>query len=211
MADAAQHLHGWPEKRRAIAEAAIAAFTRDGFPRANVTAIAAEAGVSKRTLYKHYGDKEKLFGAVVADRVSALQQRFAEASELHLADATDIRAALTAFGREWIRTLIAPDLAALRRLLVAEGGHFPSLVNAWRSAGPDPVNVVVEDQLRRLHRAGRLDIPDVPRAAEHLAALLLYSANNRVLFDLGPIPERDIERYATDGVDAFLRMYPPPA
>ncbi|MFP5019734.1 TetR/AcrR family transcriptional regulator C-terminal domain-containing protein [Pseudonocardia phyllosphaerae] len=209
--EAARHIHGWPEKRRAIATAAIGAFARDGFARANVTAIAAEAGVSKRTLYKHYGDKEQLFRAVVEDVVTSLQQRFTQTSDLHLRHSKDIRAGLIAFGLAWIRTfLLAPDLIALRRLLVAEGAHFPSLIEAWRRAGPDPVNAVVRDQLSRLHDRGLLNIPDTARAVDHLAALLLYRVNNRVLFGLGPIPEQDIEDYVTDGVDAFLRMYAPP-
>ena len=43
-------------------------FLRDGYARTSVDAIAAEAGVSKRTIYNHYGDKESLFLSVVSGK-----------------------------------------------------------------------------------------------------------------------------------------------
>ncbi len=42
-------------------------FCREGFAGANIDLIAAEAGVSRQTVYNHHGDKEKLFIAVVRD------------------------------------------------------------------------------------------------------------------------------------------------
>jgi len=96
-----RHSHGWPEKRRAIAVAALDLFVREGFARANVAEIAAAADVSKRTLYKHYGDKEQLFVTVVADALASIRERYAAAAEEHLSDVTDIEASLLAFGQAW--------------------------------------------------------------------------------------------------------------
>src|ERR1700761_6150082 len=47
-------------KRQAIVSAARKAFVRDGFE-AGMDLIAAEAGVSKVTVYNHFGSKEALF------------------------------------------------------------------------------------------------------------------------------------------------------
>ena len=52
-------------KRVSILEAATYVFCREGFAGANIDMIAAEAGVSRQTIYNHHGDKEKLFVAVV--------------------------------------------------------------------------------------------------------------------------------------------------
>jgi len=57
---------GYPAKRRAIMDAAAQAFLREGYTRASVDAIAAAAGVSKQTVYNHFGDKERLLVAVTA-------------------------------------------------------------------------------------------------------------------------------------------------
>jgi AcrR family transcriptional regulator len=51
--------------RRRIIDAAYELFYRKGFARVGVDAIAAEAGVTKRTLYAHFDSKDRLLGAVL--------------------------------------------------------------------------------------------------------------------------------------------------
>ena len=48
-------------------EAAIAEFQACGYQSASMDAIAAAAGVSKRTLYNHFSSKEALFRALAAE------------------------------------------------------------------------------------------------------------------------------------------------
>src|SRR5690348_1885857 len=66
---------GWQRKHDAIAAAALVLFARDGYERTSVDAIAAEAGVSKRTVYSHYGDKESLFVLVLRETHDAMRER----------------------------------------------------------------------------------------------------------------------------------------
>ncbi|RUW28933.1 TetR/AcrR family transcriptional regulator, partial [Mesorhizobium sp. M1E.F.Ca.ET.041.01.1.1] len=54
-------------KRISVVDAAASVFCREGYAGANIDLIAAEAGVSRQTVYNHHGDKEKLFMAVVRD------------------------------------------------------------------------------------------------------------------------------------------------
>ena len=53
------------EKRQAILDAAKRLFPQHGFDGISMEAIAAEAGVSKLTIYSHYGDKDALFRATI--------------------------------------------------------------------------------------------------------------------------------------------------
>ena len=66
-------------KREAIERAARAVFGRLGYARAPIDQIAAEAGVSTRTLYNHFGDKLGLFSHVLvhgaAEVADAFEQR----------------------------------------------------------------------------------------------------------------------------------------
>jgi AcrR family transcriptional regulator len=55
-----------PDRRRALLEAADRVIRREG-PEASMNAIAAEAGISKPILYRHFGDKSGLYQAL-ADR-----------------------------------------------------------------------------------------------------------------------------------------------
>ena len=52
-------------KRSSILEAAKRLFSMEGFAGVSMDQIAAEAGVSKLTVYSHFGDKEALFFAAV--------------------------------------------------------------------------------------------------------------------------------------------------
>ncbi len=56
----------------AILEAARVEFTRHAFRRANIDAIAQRAGVSRRTLYRHFPTKEALFEQLVETDTQAL-------------------------------------------------------------------------------------------------------------------------------------------
>ena len=60
------------EKRAAILEAAKALFIRNAFAGTSMDAIAAEAGVSKLTVYSHFGDKDNLFREVIRARIQDL-------------------------------------------------------------------------------------------------------------------------------------------
>lgn len=54
------------ETRQQIIDAAYTLFYRSGFMRTGVDAVANAAGITKRTLYQHFGSKDELIGAVLA-------------------------------------------------------------------------------------------------------------------------------------------------
>jgi TetR/AcrR family transcriptional regulator, mexJK operon transcriptional repressor len=195
-------------KGEAIARAALRLFLRDGYERTSVDAIAAEAGVSKRTIYNRYGDKENLFLSVLRDTYAAMMTTFRALADKHLGEVTDVEQDLTAFARETARTLTtAPDRIALVRLVLAEAPYFPALISA--EAGPLTMRGVVTGHLARLAAAGRLAITDPAEAAEHLLALTLNQINARTLFGVVPISDAEIDRMVTGGVAAFVRAYRP--
>ena len=52
-------------KRAAILDVAKRLFSQNGFDGVSMDQIAAEAGVSKLTVYSHFGDKESLFSSAI--------------------------------------------------------------------------------------------------------------------------------------------------
>ncbi|GLW10671.1 TetR family transcriptional regulator [Microtetraspora sp. NBRC 13810] len=198
------------EKRRAIVRAAQEVFLREGFARAGVDAIAAVAGVSKRTVYNHYADKERLFLSVIEETIEPVITRFVQIADRHLGAVTDLEGDLVAFGREWVRlTVLSPEHAALLRLVVAEATHFPEVVDAWRGAGADRSHEVLTGHLGRIAAAGLLDIPDLDEAARHLTALVCNPPQSRSFFGTRPLAGDEVDELVTAAIRAFLRVYRP--
>ena len=90
-------------KAAIVLRAARRAFLAGGFGAVSMDAIAREAGVSKATVYAHFGSKEELFGAVVAD---VAEQRFGTFSAFEL-DPRDIEASLNTIARASTRIPLA--------------------------------------------------------------------------------------------------------
>lgn len=66
------------EKRREILDAAHRLFDAQGFNATGVDQIASESGVTKRTLYKHFGSKEGLIEVVLNEHHEAMMERTRE-------------------------------------------------------------------------------------------------------------------------------------
>ncbi|QKW20910.1 TetR/AcrR family transcriptional regulator [Kitasatospora sp. NA04385] len=200
---------GRPEKRAAIVAAAMAVFGREGYARASMDAIAAQAGVSKRTVYNHFSDKETLFLSVALETSGALTERIGELAARRLDDVTDLRADLIAFAADRAREVVgAGDHAALGRAIRAEAGNIPpEALRAWEEAGVVAALRDQEVRLRRLADEGHLVVEDAGLAAEHFMLLTFHGVADRSYWGTFPIDDAEIVRIATTGVDAFLKIY----
>src|SRR5215213_792314 len=95
----ARPLGGQAGKRRAILDAGLRVFSRDGYTRASIDTIAAKAGVSTRTIYNHFHDKTHLFQTVIQESANRVAEIQVAVIDRHLADVTDLEADLVEFGR----------------------------------------------------------------------------------------------------------------
>jgi TetR/AcrR family transcriptional repressor of mexJK operon len=199
---------GSPAKRAAIVRAALEVFVREGYARAGVDAIAAAAGVSKRTIYDYYGDKETLFLAAIGETVQAQNATFADLLDRTLGEVTDISAALTAFGRAFATAVArSPERAAVLRLMIAEASHFPQLIEP--APEERPVQRALADRLAALGEQGLLRVPDPLEAAEFLGLLVTGRVNHRSWYGAVRLSDAEIDRLVAGGVAVFLRAYGP--
>ncbi|MEU5881302.1 TetR/AcrR family transcriptional regulator [Spirillospora sp. NPDC047279] len=194
------------DKRAAILDAAYTVFAREGYAQAGVDVIAAEAGVAKATVYNHFGDKETLlraaFEAVAAD---ALARNMAAVERL--AGPGDLRTILEEVGYDLIRCYCDAKSWALRRMLAAEVGQFPDLLDIVQGRVADRVMESLADRLARLALAGRLRATDPLLAAEHLSGLLTGSLDRRGRYGTRDIPEDELYDVARAAVDTFLQAF----
>jgi TetR/AcrR family transcriptional repressor of mexJK operon len=192
------------EKRAAILDAAKRLFPLSGFEGTSMDAIAAEAGVSKLTVYSHYTDKETLFFAAIRARCEEQMPEM-----LFYVDATaPVRQQLEAIARAFFALVTAPESIALHRLLTSGGGMPEKLVQMFWEAGPQRVQSGFQQFLRQEVAAGQLVVGDIPRASSQFFALLKGELHARMLCGCSqPFSERDIETHIRATVEFFLRAY----
>ena len=195
------------DKRAAIMRAARAVFGRDGYARASVDAIAAEAGVSTRTIYNHFEGKERLVSAVLHASATQVADGFAENVERHLTG-TDLRADLVALGHAFAaQGTDFPEHFALVGQIRAEAPHFPAaIIDAWQEAGPLRVKGEVARRLGQLAERGLLRVDDQARAAVHFIALVTAGLADRP-YGAPPLGAAETDAIVRAGVDAFLHGY----
>ena len=108
-------------KRSAILAAAAEQFRSHGYETASMDDIAALAGVSKRTVYNHFGSKEELFG----ETLMRMFESSAGQLELGYQPGRSLREQLVELMMLKMRTLAAPEFIALARVAIGEAIHAP--------------------------------------------------------------------------------------
>ncbi|MBW8805601.1 MAG: TetR/AcrR family transcriptional regulator [Catenulisporales bacterium] len=208
---------GNPRKRLAILRAAASVFLREGFSRASVDAIAAEAKVSKQTVYNHFGDKDALFMAMTDSIQDTATAHIMELMDVGFPDPATLsepealRAALLRLTEEWVRTVYTGPLVGLRKLVDSEADHHPDLQERWLHNGPGRTYPRLNRLLAELVRAGLLDVPPEVLAEPDLLAYQLTAVAGMDIRRIGPEADFEAEfaKRVARGVDYFLRAYLP--
>jgi TetR/AcrR family transcriptional regulator, mexJK operon transcriptional repressor len=195
-------------KRQAILQAARDLFLQKGYAGASMDEVAAMAGVSKVTIYKHFSDKHTLFVAVVTDAIEeakAGSQRLVD----QLGTSTDIELDLRDFARRHVALVTQPHLIQMRRMIIAEAHRFPDLARAWHRLGPERGHATLASQIDQLVACGRLQVADSLLAAQLLNYLILSVPLNEAMFTGRdkPYSRRYLNRYADEAVRVFLAAY----
>jgi TetR/AcrR family transcriptional repressor of mexJK operon len=199
-------------KRRAILDAATRLFLRDGYRNTSMDQVAADAEVSKQTVYKQFADKEQLFREIVLGVTGNSQ---AIASELTIAlrasettTGEQLASALTDSARRYIDGVLQPHVLSLRRLIIAEADRFPDLAHAYFEQAPARGIAVIADALRTYADRGLLVIEDPELAAAHFAYLALAIPQDRAYFYPDEPPSKaERDRLAAAAVRVFLSAY----
>jgi AcrR family transcriptional regulator len=200
---------GRPSKRDAILTAAVRVFGRSGYARASVDAIAAEAGVSTRTIYQHFEGKEQLFTVTLETSATRVADGFVADVETVVAKQLPVEAELVAIGELLVSqpTRYAEHFAMVRQIN-AEAEHFPEAVlQRWRAAGPRRVEQAVAERLSAMAAAGALHFPNARRAASQFIGVTSSGVTLRSHLGARPVSRTTVRRAVAEGVDLFLHGY----
>lgn len=116
-------------KREQILQGAMRIFLHHGYATTSMDRIAAEAGVSKQTIYSHFQDKEGLFRALI-ERVTIRRLQAEYQSESELFQGKPV-AVLSKLANSILHRMDDPEYIAFIRLVIAESGRFPELAQLY--------------------------------------------------------------------------------
>lgn len=195
--------------RAAVIDAARTLFLRHGYAGTTMEEIAALAGLTKRTVYNNYADKDALFTQMVVEVIAFAEQFANDLREEFMVGITtaNIRVALDDVGRRLALGIVRPEVVALRRLLIGEARAFPALAREYFDRAPGQVIEALTDGFDYLGREGVLRVTDAQRAATQFAYLVAGEPLDRAML-IGTTPPKEyIIANAQEGVRTFLARY----
>lgn len=191
-------------------QAAANLFLENGFAGTSMDAIASAAGVSKLTVYSHFGDKDHLFHQVVTETCKRLLPEDLYRSR----PGKPLRETLLDIARHHVRLMISPEAVGIWRAINSDCRNgSPRMGSLFWDAGPGRSRALMEQFLGVQVAAGSLDIEDIPLAASQLMTLLKGDIHTRLLLGCMESGCQQDERLALENaessVDMFLRAYAP--
>lgn len=189
------------DKREQIFQAAVAEFQERGFSDASMNRISERAGASKRTVYKHFESKEKLFQEMVRRHWA----RFTSTFEVAYQKGRDIREQLTDLGRAQGKLYTSAEVMATTRLVLSEVLRSPDLVE--KDQEKTDYKACFQTMLRHAVEDRQLDIDDPSAAAEEFIALIKGKAFWPVILGAPIVSQKEMDKIVEDSVEMIMRRY----
>lgn len=170
---------------RLIVDAARHEFHVGGYAGTGMSAIAARAGVSTKTLYRLVPTKAELFRLVIRSRAG---QFILAADELDDA-AEDLAAGLERLLTAYGSLAFDPDVITVYRLVIGECGRFPELGQTFFEAAIRPTSRAIADWLAGQCRRGSIKLDDPEQAADMLRGMMVMEPQRAALLGQAPPPD----------------------
>ena len=207
MTENSQGRRGRPANQalgQTIVGAASELFVELGFQATTLDKVARRAKISKLSIYRHFKNKEALFGAAIA----AHCHQFAP---LALVEGVEGSAEdqLMALGSSVLRTLLRPGVRSVEAMVMTDTTNQQALSKLHYEAGPAHIIAQIEALLRKLHAKSLLNVLDPVMSARLFAALfkgcdLLIIAR----FDEARAEDdNEIESYCRSAVAMFIAAH----
>lgn len=190
-------------KREQILDAASTLFVQHGFTDTSMEMVAQQAGVSKQTVYSHFGCKDDLFTAAIrckCDRYNLV--------DLLAREDGSLRERLLDIGRHFIQLILSEEARCVHRTCVAQVDTQPQAAALFFAAGPQVMIQGFTEMLGREAELGRVAIEHPRHAAIQFLMMVMGEAKLRSELGITPqLSDDEIDRYIVSSVELFLRGY----
>jgi AcrR family transcriptional regulator len=184
-----------------LLDAATSLFTKAGYGRTSMEAIAKQAGASSKTIYSRFASKEEVLQAVVKRLFDRAMSADSAPGKAPLASA-DPRSFLLEVGRDLANLSRASATAGLNRLIMAEAFQVPELARLFIELH-ERACAMVREPLERWRASGTLpDVADLDSAAVIFVEMVASLPRLRALLGK-PLRQEEVDRLVTAAVALF--------
>ncbi|MDO9434657.1 TetR/AcrR family transcriptional regulator [Hydrogenophaga sp.] len=169
-----------PRQRRArrkearpgeLLDAALQLFVEKGFAATRVEEVAAQAGVSKGTLFLYFPSKEELFKAVVRENLAGRFTEWNEEFEQFSGDSAElVRYALHTW---WERIGMTPA-SGITKLVMSEAGMFPEIAAFYQQEVVAPGHALLKRIVQRGIHSGEFRALNLDYTVYSLIAPMIF-------------------------------------
>lgn len=190
-----------------LVQAAGRVFLEHGYDGASMELVAAQAGVTRKTIYNHFSGKDALFAAVA---ISLCQQVVTAFDDVGQHSGT-IEERLVGFCKAIIGLLISAPGLEIYRLIVGIVRRFPDLAKTLRDSAEEAITAALTRHLDEEVASGALEIPDTRRAAFILIGVATGVVQRAMLGEPLRPDSADTDAYVREAVLMFCMRYRSPA
>lgn len=183
-----------------ILSVATELFLTEGYGSTSIEAVAAAAGISKRTFYHRFDDKAALFAAVVHRIIEQIRPP----DNVPLLEGANVQQMLRRLAGLMLRAALSPQAIALHRLVTAESVRFPNLAPAVYGSWVRQATTLIHDLLARELRDSGLTEKLRTFAAEEFLQMIVTFPQRRVMGLEVPATANQIDAWADRAVRLFL-------
>jgi TetR/AcrR family transcriptional regulator, mexJK operon transcriptional repressor len=192
------------KKDAAILAAARQAFLAQPYDRVNMDRVAAQAGVSKVTIYNKYGSKDGMFVAAMNEGCAAIYDQ----ARIDIQSGKPLDKALTQLGIDFMMMILEAKMTALHGVMTQVAQQKPELTQVYYRVVVENAISTLAETLLLAHGNGKIICQDPRQAAVQFIAMIQgvyrYEAELGVSRELNV---RELEHYIEGCVAIFLRGY----
>lgn len=191
-----------PEKSAAILKGAMQEFLKHGYAGSSMDKVAKASGVSKATVYSHFGDKESLFNAVMHDLVEERLKVSIDVQQPEFSGKSP-QEVLSAIATKIVTTATEDSIVQdLMRIVIGESGRFPELAKAYVNNLAKPT-IETLTQYLKLHP--ELAIKDPEATVRIMLGSLVYFIMLQEMMHGKDIMPLESDRLINTLVDLIIR------
>lgn len=204
----------WVRRKEArpqeLLAAALDLFVERGYAATRLDDVAAQAGVSKGTLYLYFTNKEELFKAVVRENMLPV---LGEAEEIVSKHDGHSRELFIEIMRGWWERIGSTKLSGITKLMMAESGNFPEVSRFYYEEVIARSNAMIVSMLARGVARGEFRQIDPHQAMNVVVAPMVMLMMWKHSFGACGIREINPDEYLTCFIDLLLNglLTPAPA